>query len=88
MTMTVQQYLRKVEGLPDSWCYGMYYVGGQASDGGHYKYLRNDGKPFTSMQRNTLDAGGGTYFLTQQDAQDCLDRYNAATNASNQDTKT
>jgi len=38
--------------------------------------MRNDGKLFGSMQTEATDLNGGTYFLTQQDAQACLDRYN------------
>lgn len=34
------------------------------------------------------DLNGGTYFLTQQEAQDCLDRYNATQHEKNKDTET
>jgi hypothetical protein len=69
--------------LKDNWCYGRFYAAV-----GRSKYLRNDGKVFTKMQESVLDLNGGTYFLTQQDAQDCLDRYNAAKDDSHQDTQT
>jgi len=69
--------------LKDSWCYNKYYA---TIDG--INYLRNDGKVFNGMQQEVTDLNGGTYFLTQQDAQNCLDRYNATQNAANQDTQT
>ena len=69
--------------LKDNRCYGGYYAAI-----GRSQYLRNDGVVFTKMQETVLDLNGGTYFLTQQDAQDCLDRYNAAQHEANQDTQT
>ena len=67
--------------LKDNWCYGRYYAAV-----GRTRYLRNDGKVFTKMQETLLDLNGGTYFLTQQEAQDCLDRYNAAQDQNNKDS--
>ena len=58
--------------LKDNWCYGRFYAAV-----GRSHYLRNDGKVFTKMQESVLDLNGGTYFFTHQEAQDCLDRYNA-----------
>lgn len=69
--------------LKDNWCYGRFYAAV-----GRSKYLRNDGKVFTKMQESVLDTNGGTYFLTQQEAQDCLDRYNATKDDSHKDTQT
>ena len=51
-----------------------FYVGTNIVGKGYY--LRNDGKVCTQMQKSAIDPHG-TYFLTQQEAQDCLDRYNA-----------
>lgn len=86
--LSVKVWKHEYTSIPPAWCYGRYYVGGQSNDGGHYDYLRNDGKKFGSMQNNHSDPAGGTYFLTEQDAQDCLDRYNAAQNEPHTDTKT
>jgi len=58
------------------WAYGMWYVTNGVQE--DIKYLRNDGKLFPLMQTTILDLNGGTYFPTQQDAQDALDRYNAS----------
>lgn len=69
--------------LKDNWCYGRFYAAV-----GRSQYLRNDGKVFTKMQESVLDTNGGTYFLTQQEAQDCLDRYNATKDDSHKDTQT
>lgn len=43
-------------------------------------FLRNDGKVFDKMQSAPLDLNGGTYFPTEQDAIDCVERFNAAQN--------
>lgn len=55
--------------------------------GGKNYYLRNDGVLCSRMQRSVTEPYG-TYFLTQQEAQDCLDRYNAAQHEANKDTQT
>ena len=86
--LEVKVWEHRFTSIPPAWCYGKYFVGGQSSNGGQYTYLRNDGKKFSSMQRNATDLYGGTYFLTQQDAQDCLDRYNAAQLQKDTDTET
>lgn len=51
-----------------------FYVGTRVN--GKQYYLRNDGTVCPRMQRSAIEPYG-TYFLTQQEAQDCLDRYNA-----------
>ncbi len=58
----------------------MFYVG--RPNNGTGEYLRNDGKVFNRMQQTVLEPYG-TYFLTQQEAQDCLDRYNQQQKANN-----
>lgn len=72
-------------GEDTNWCYGKYYI---CKDKTGHRYLRNDGVFKVGMQRSPIDLDGGTYFLTQQDAQDCLDRYNATKDDSNTDTQT
>ena len=62
-----------------------FYVG-TSVDGKEY-YLRNDGTLCPRMQRSAIEPYG-TYFLTQQDAQDCLDRYNAAQLQKDTNTET
>lgn len=69
--------------LRSDWCFGKYYAYVCGS-----RYLRNDGKAMYGMQESVLDLNGGTYFLTQQEAQDCLDRYNATKDDSHKDTQT
>lgn len=65
-----------------------FYISGYIGDNANAHYMRNDGKLFESMQTSPIDLNGGTYFLTQQEAQECLDRYNAAKDDQNKDTET
>lgn len=76
---------RIIDNLVTSWCWKKYYC---TTKGFSASYLRNDGKIFALMQESPTDLNGGTYFLTEQEAQDCLDRYNATQNAENKDTQT
>lgn len=98
MTFAVHQLHREPEDKPSvinlvigmlekSWCWKMFYIVDNG-DNDKITYMRNDGKLFEIMQESSIDLNGGTYFLTQQDAQDCLDRYNAAQFQENQDTQT
>jgi len=97
MTFEIHQLYRDTEDKPSvinlvismmqkSWCWKLFYI--VAGIDGTHTYMRNDGKLFDKMQESVLDLNGGTYFLTQQDAQDCLDKYNAAKDDSHQDTQT
>jgi len=76
--LEIKVWEHSYKSIPQAWCYGRYYVGGNCTEGGHYTYLRNDGKKYPCMQRNPTDPAGGTYFFTQQEAQAVLDNYNAA----------
>ena len=57
----------------DLWCRNMWYAFYGTAE--HARYYRDDGKVFSYMQKELLNSDGGTYFLTQEEAQTVLDRF-------------
>ena len=60
------------------WCSGMWFAFCYIDNKVHY--LRNDGTLHLKMQSGLLHTDGGTYHLTQKDAQKSVERYHATKN--------